>query len=66
MFIYILGAAVLGLGIGASSVTIYNKRHERGGKNRADDLIRKAKHEAADIVLTAKKRGRSRRRKVSK
>ena len=48
-------AAVLGLGAGAGSVYAYNKKNERGGKNRADDLIRKAKNEAQDIVSSARK-----------
>lgn len=47
--------AVAGLGFGAGGIFVYNKRKENGGKNRAADLIRKAKNEASEIVLTAKK-----------
>lgn len=53
--LFIVVAAVLGLGLGAGGIYTYNKKHENGGKNKADDLIRKAKHEASDIVLKAKK-----------
>ena len=49
--IAIVVAGVLGLGIGAGGIFAYNKKKENGGKNKADDLIRKAKHEAGDIVL---------------
>lgn len=48
-------AAIVGIGAGAGGVYAYNKKNENGGKNKADDLIRKAKHEASDIVLDAKK-----------
>ena len=51
----IIVAAVVGLGVGAGSIFAYNKKNENGGKNKADDLISKAKHEASDIVLDAKK-----------
>lgn len=51
----ILIAVALGLSAGAGGVFVYNKKQENGGKNKADDLIRKAKHEASDIVLDAKK-----------
>jgi len=47
--------AILGLGVGAGSIVVYDKKKENGGKNRADDLVRKAKREAQDIVMTAKK-----------
>ena len=50
-------AGVLGLGAGAGGLFAYNKKKENGGKNKAEDLIRKAKHEASEIVLEAKKRG---------
>ena len=46
-------ATVAGLGVGAGGIFAYNKKKENGGKNKADDLIRKAKHEAGDIVLEA-------------
>ena len=49
-------AAVAGLFAGAGGIFAYNKRKENGGKDKADDLIRKAKREASDIVLSAKKR----------
>ncbi|MDO4612068.1 MAG: ribonuclease Y [Candidatus Saccharibacteria bacterium] len=48
-------AAVAGLAFGAGGIAVYNKRKENGGKSKADDLVRKAKHEASEIVLTAKK-----------
>ena len=51
----IVVAAILGLSVGAGSVFAYNKKNERGGKNRADDLVRKAKNEAQDIVSSARK-----------
>ena len=52
---FIIIAALLGIGAGAGGVYGYNKRKESGGKTKADDLIRKAKHEASEIVLNAKK-----------
>ena len=48
-------AAIVGVGAGAGGIFAYNKKKENGGKNKADDLVRKAKHEASDIVLNAKK-----------
>ncbi|MBQ8992438.1 ribonuclease Y [Candidatus Saccharibacteria bacterium] len=51
----IIVAAVVGLGVGAGSIFAYNKKNENGGKNKADDIISKAKREAGDIVLEAKK-----------
>ena len=48
-------AAVLGLGAGAGGVYAYNKKNEKGGKNKAEDLVRKAKNEAQDIVSSARK-----------
>ncbi len=51
----IIVAAILGLGAGAGGVFAYNKKNEKGGKNKADDLIRKAKREAQDIVTEARK-----------
>ncbi|MCL1839806.1 ribonuclease Y [Candidatus Saccharibacteria bacterium] len=48
-------AVVVGAGAGAGGIFAYNKKKEKGGKNKADDLIRKAKNEASDIVLSAKK-----------
>ena len=48
-------AAVLGIGAGAGSVYVYNKKNEKGGKNKAEDLVRKAKNEAQDIVSGARK-----------
>lgn len=51
----IIVAAVVGLGLGSGVVVAYNKRNENGGKNKADDLVRKAKREAQDIVLQARK-----------
>ena len=48
-------AAGVGLAAGAGGVFAYNKKNENGGKESADDLVRKAKREASDIVLSAKK-----------
>ena len=48
-------ALLVGAGAGAGGIITYNKKKERGGKNRADNLIKKAKNEASDIVLAAKK-----------
>lgn len=48
-------AAVIGIAVGAGVVVGYNKKNETGGKNKADDLVRKAKREAQDIVMSAKK-----------
>ena len=48
-------AAVVGVAAGAGGIFAYNKRNENGGKEKADDLVRKAKREASDIVLNAKK-----------
>ena len=48
-------AAILGIGAGAGSVYAYNKKNEKGGKNKAEDLVRKAKNEAQDIVSSARK-----------
>ena len=53
-------AAVVGIVAGAGGIFAYNKRNENGGKNKADDLVRKAKHEASEIVLNAKKEGSAR------
>jgi ribonuclease Y len=51
----IVVAAILGLGAGAGSVYVYNKKNEKGGKTKAEDLVRKAKNEAQDIVSSARK-----------
>ena len=48
-------AAVAGIVAGAGGIFAYNKHNENGGKDKADDLVRKAKREASDIVLNAKK-----------
>ncbi|MBQ8156863.1 ribonuclease Y [Candidatus Saccharibacteria bacterium] len=48
-------ALVLGAGTGIGGFYAYNKRNEKGGKDKADSIIRKAKHEASEIVLNAKK-----------
>ena len=47
--------AVVGVAFGAGGIFAYNKRNENGGKDKAEDLVRKAKREASDIVLAAKK-----------
>jgi hypothetical protein len=51
-------AAVVGLAVGAGGIFAYNKHNENGGKDKAEDLVRKAKREASDIVLNAKKEDR--------
>ena len=48
-------AAIVGIGVGGGGVIAYNKKNEKGGKDKAEDLVRKAKREASDIVLEAKK-----------
>ncbi|MBQ9180847.1 ribonuclease Y [Candidatus Saccharibacteria bacterium] len=48
-------AAAIGVAAGVGGVFVYNKRNENGGKEKADDLVRKAKREASDIVSNAKK-----------
>ena len=48
-------AAIVGLGVGAGGIFVYNKQRENGGKDKAEDLVRKAKREASDIVSAAKK-----------
>ncbi len=47
--------AIAGLAVGAGGIFAYNKKNENGGKEKAEDLVRKAKREASDIVLNAKK-----------
>lgn len=51
--------AVVSLAAGAGGVFAYNKHNENGGKDKADDLVRKAKKEASEIVLTARKEASS-------
>ncbi|MDO5481313.1 MAG: ribonuclease Y [Candidatus Saccharibacteria bacterium] len=51
----IIIAAIVGIAGGAGVVIAYNKKNESGGKEKADDLVRKAKREAQDIVFQAKK-----------
>ena len=46
--------AVVGMMAGAGGVYAYNKKNEKGAKDKAENLIRKAKREASDIVLSAK------------
>ena len=46
-------AAVAGIAAGAGGIFAYNKKNEKGGKDKADDLVRKAKRDASDIVLSA-------------
>ena len=48
-------AAVVGIAAGAGGIFVYNKSKENGGKDKAEDLVRKAKREASDIVSNAKK-----------
>jgi len=52
-------AAVVGIAAGAGGIFAYNKHNENGGKDKADDLVRKAKREASEIVLTARKEASS-------
>ena len=52
-------AAVVGIAAGAGGIFAYNKHNENGGKDKADDLLRKAKREASEIVLTARKEATS-------
>ena len=52
-------AAIVGIAAGAGGIFAYNKHNENGGKDRADDLVRKAKKEASEIVLTARKEASS-------
>ena len=51
--------AVVSLAAGAGGVFAYNKHNENRGKDKADDLVRKAKREASEIVLTARKEASS-------
>ena len=55
MFIPIALSIIAGIVCGSGFVLVYNKKNESGGKAKAEDLIRKAKNEAADIVLKAKR-----------
>ena len=52
-------AAVVGIAAGAGGIFAYNKHNENGGKDKADDLLRKAKREASEIVLAARKEATS-------
>ena len=51
---FVILAAIVGAAAGAAGIFMYNKKNENGGKNNAEDLVRKAKNEASDIVLKAK------------
>ena len=46
--------AVVGLVAGAGGIFAYNKHNDNGGKDNAEDLVRKETREASDIVLSAK------------
>jgi len=46
-------SAVVGIVVGTGGVVLYNKKNENGGRSRADDIVRKAKREAQDIVSNA-------------
>lgn len=48
-------AAVVGAALGAGGLFAVNKKQEKGGKDKAENLVRKAKREANDIVSSAKK-----------
>ena len=54
-FLPIIVSAVVGVVVGTGAVVLYNKKNENGGKNKADDIVRKAKREAQDIVSNARK-----------
>ena len=47
--------AVVGIAAGAGGIFAYNKHNEKGGKDKAENLVRRAKREASDIVMNAKK-----------
>lgn len=51
----IIISAIAGVAVGTGAVVFYNKKNENGGKDKADDLVRKAKREAQDIVSNARK-----------
>ena len=53
--VFIIIALVFGAGVSAGGIYAYNKHNENGGKTKADELVRKAKHDASEIVLNAKK-----------
>ena len=44
--LWIAIALVVGIAVGVGIFAIYNKSKERGGQNKADEIVRKAKHEA--------------------
>ena len=50
-----IAALVVGAGAGVGITYAQNKRKEKGGEKKADELMRKAKHEDSEIVLGAKK-----------
>lgn len=54
MTIWIILAAVVGAGAGVGVAFFVNKKQGNGGKIRADEILKKAKNEASDIVLEAK------------
>lgn len=53
--VFIIIALVFGAGVSAGGIYAYNRHNENGGKTKADELVRKAKHDASEIVLNAKK-----------
>ena len=53
-FIPVIIAAVAGAAVSAGGIFALNKSRENGDKNKADDLVRRAKNEASEIVLKAK------------
>ncbi len=53
--ITVIIAMAAGLAVGGGGFVAYHKVNERSGKNRGDELLAKAKKEAAEIVLKAKK-----------
>jgi len=53
--LFIVIALLVGAAIGAGVFFAYSKSKERGGQNKADELVRKAKHESSELVLNAKK-----------
>jgi len=55
MIEYLAIGAVVGAVAGVGGSVVISKKRMSSGKNRADELVKKAKHEASDIVLAAKK-----------
>jgi len=54
MTIWIIVSALVGVGAGFGGLFLYNKQKGSGGQAKADEVVKKAKNEASDIVLSAK------------